>query len=325
MKRLRQHAPAGSNRPALAFTLIEILVSMVILLVLGLLISQVLTMTSDVTRLSNRKLDSLGQARVVFDRMEADWMHALARPDAPRRFGNPNASGSEPWMAFLSEVPSSVPNARGVSLVGYRMAAHPDLVDPAGATRPCLQRGVLGLDWNDPAFFGIGANGETVPQYPIAASEYDILSDGVVRVALGYLLKRDTQSILLDNGTADGQSILAPAGQSLGGTVVYLPPVRAVKTGPTNTSLVPDLRQVEALVVTLVVVDSRTAGITPAARFAQLAAALSDPATGSASNDLVARQWTHELDQLRGTGQFEPLLGAARVFQRAIAIPTIEP
>src|SRR5438874_10400669 len=62
-------------------TLVELLVSVVVLVIVIFMVSQLMSSTSAVTRPGNKHIDTDTQARVVFDRMALDFAQMLKRTD----------------------------------------------------------------------------------------------------------------------------------------------------------------------------------------------------------------------------------------------------
>src|SRR5216117_1844977 len=69
------------RRQGNAFTLGELLVSVGVLALLILLVAQLMSHASAITRTGNKHIDTDTEARVVFDRMAADFGHMLKRSD----------------------------------------------------------------------------------------------------------------------------------------------------------------------------------------------------------------------------------------------------
>jgi len=145
-----------------AFTLVELLISVGVLALLILLVSQLMNSATAVTRTGNKHIDTDTQARVILDRMALDFGRMLRRTDidyyvkAPTGYKNPNAHGNgqklttgqqgNDQIAFFSQVPGYYPSGAQspVSLVAYR-------VNSAQTTSPNylrLERMGKGLLWN---------------------------------------------------------------------------------------------------------------------------------------------------------------------------------
>ena len=112
-----------------AFTLVEVLVSMTVLVLLIALVSQIVNSTANLTKNSGKHMDSDSQARDVFDRLAVDIAGMVLRPDADTLFVK---SAGNDKMFFYSETPAyfsadasgatpSLQNDSPLSLIGYRV------------------------------------------------------------------------------------------------------------------------------------------------------------------------------------------------------------
>jgi prepilin-type N-terminal cleavage/methylation domain-containing protein len=156
------------------FTLMELLVSLLVLTIIILMVAQLMTNAATTARTSNKHIDTDTQARVVLDQMAADFAKMLQRTDvdyyvkAPIGYKNPNAHGKglklktgqpgNDQIAFFSEVPGYYPPAGSqspVSLVAYRVNA----ATTTSASYLKLERMGKGLLWN-------GVNNGTNPNSP---------------------------------------------------------------------------------------------------------------------------------------------------------------
>src|SRR5438034_4743001 len=72
-------ARARSTRAG--FTLVEVLVSMVVVVLLVFMFAQLMTSTSAINRDGHKRIDTDTQARVVFDRMAIDFAQMIKRTD----------------------------------------------------------------------------------------------------------------------------------------------------------------------------------------------------------------------------------------------------
>lgn len=131
---------SGRPRPACprrtgGFTLVELLVSMLVLTLLVAFVGQLVSNATAITTGSRKRLDADSQARVLFDRMAFDMARMLKRPDVDYLFAKisgDNGVGGNDKLFFFSEAPaffdetvdSSKPDPRSsVSLLGYRINA----------------------------------------------------------------------------------------------------------------------------------------------------------------------------------------------------------
>jgi len=163
------------------FTLVELLVSVVVLLIVIFMVSQLMSSTAAVTRTGNKHIDTDTQARVVFDRMALDFAQMLKRTDidyyVKQRSGYNGHGNGHGWgqgkngdkgsdqMAFFSAVPGYYPsNPAGehspISLVAYRVTESTQswAADSYGR----LDRMAKGLHWA-----GVEDNNTTNKPYPI--------------------------------------------------------------------------------------------------------------------------------------------------------------
>src|SRR5438045_782544 len=163
------------------FTLVELLVSVVVLLIVIFMVSQLMSSTAAVTRTGNKHIDTDTQARVVFDRMALDFAQMLKRTDidyyVKQRSGYNGHGNGHGWgqgkngdkgsdqMAFFSAVPGYYPsNPAGehspISLVAYRVTESTQ--SWAAASYGRLERMAKGLHWA-----GVDDNNTTNKPYPI--------------------------------------------------------------------------------------------------------------------------------------------------------------
>ena len=171
MKKQFPTATAPGTRRA--FTLVEMLISIVVLAFLVLLFAQVVNTAATVVRPANKHIDTDTEARVVFDRMVADIGHMLKRSDIDywlkqsgaryypgHSFGHSQGKGRKPsktqqgsdQIAFFSQVPGYYPSSGSqspLSLVAYRV----------NTTTYQLERMAKGLLWNAASYVAPGPTG----------------------------------------------------------------------------------------------------------------------------------------------------------------------
>ena len=128
----KQFRTAAAQAARRAFTLVEMLISIVVLALLILTAAQVMNTAATVVRPANKHIDTDTEARVVFDRMAADFGKMLKRSDidywlkqqGPRyypghSFGHSQGQGHRPGsgqqgsdqIAFFSQVPGYYPSS----------------------------------------------------------------------------------------------------------------------------------------------------------------------------------------------------------------------
>jgi len=139
-----------------AFTLLEMLVSMSVLALLLVLVTQLVNSASMVTTQSTKRLDADNQARMLFDRMGTDFARIIQRTDIDTLVDTQNGNDrifffSEAVAYYNSNINRT--DKSSVALIGYRVTdqnGDPDNFAPACS----LERFGKGLTWDgapDPA------------------------------------------------------------------------------------------------------------------------------------------------------------------------------
>jgi prepilin-type N-terminal cleavage/methylation domain-containing protein len=157
------------------FTLVELLISIVVVTIIVLMVAQLMSNATAVARTGNKHIDTDTQARIVLDQMAVDFAKMLKRTDidyyikVPLGYKNPNANGKgkklksgqlgNDQIAFFAETPGYYPpgSQSPLSLVAYRI----DDV-PTSATYLQLVRMAKGLLWN-----GVNNGTTSTSPYPI--------------------------------------------------------------------------------------------------------------------------------------------------------------
>jgi hypothetical protein len=148
------------------FTLAELLVSIVVVVLLVFMFAQLMTTASGINRDAHKRIDTDTQARVVFDRMAVDFAQMVKRTDVDyyvkqrvyKGHGNGHGCGagrnndlSSDQIAFYSQVPgyyssNTAAQQSPISLVAYRVNESNSGQDTARYGR--LERMAKGLLWN---------------------------------------------------------------------------------------------------------------------------------------------------------------------------------
>src|SRR5215471_8736684 len=180
----KSHINQGTSKRRGGFTLMELLVSLVVMTIIVLMVAQVMNNAAATARTGNKHIDTDTQARIVLDRMAMDFRKMLKRTDidyyikAPLGYRNPKAHGNgqklksgelgNDQMAFYSEVPGFYPagSQSPVSLVAYRIDNN-----SASATYLQLQRMGKGLLWN-----GVNNGTTSTSPYPIVFATGQIVA-----------------------------------------------------------------------------------------------------------------------------------------------------
>src|SRR5215831_9789739 len=149
------------------FTLVEVLVSIVVVVLLVFMLAQLMTSASVINRDEHKRIDTDTQARVVFDRMALDFAQMIKRTDVDyyvkqkvyKGHGNGHGCGAgknndltSDQMAFFSQVPGYYPTVytagqqSPISLVAYRVNENNSGQGTARYGR--FERMAKGLAWN---------------------------------------------------------------------------------------------------------------------------------------------------------------------------------
>ena len=148
------------------FTILELLVSMIVLVLLVMVVAQLTDATARSVKTSGQHMDAESQMRVVFDRMANDFAKMVRRKDADCLFYKKATAGTvagNDAMFFYSEAPAYYDftsttrlTKSNVALIGYRI----NTGNTAYPNTPVLERLGMGLTW-DGAVSGT-ANGAPV-------------------------------------------------------------------------------------------------------------------------------------------------------------------
>jgi hypothetical protein len=195
------------RKAAHAFTIVELLVSITILVVLVLLVSRLFTNTATVAMSGNRRMDAEAQLRPLFDRMAVDFSQMVTRSDfdffgknttAPNSIGGSMTGNDQ--IAFYSTVAGYYPSSTlqsPLSLVSYRINS-----TSASGRFNKLERLAKGLLWNGasatdaPILLMPLTIGATWPTATNANSDpdYELIGPNVFRFEYYYLLKNGSLS-----------------------------------------------------------------------------------------------------------------------------------
>lgn len=295
--------------------MIELLAAIAVLVILGVLVTQIIGATSRTTRLSNRKINAATQARLIFDRMGLDLANLATRFDTDfyaqdsRNPQDPNYSG-ELQLLFPS-ITLSPEGDRILSLVAYKIAPHNDTDN-----RPALLRAGNPVSWSSGSILGLHPNMEPVrfsnsdsafdSTLLPGTTDFDIVGPGVLAMQIGYQLRADHLPVQLK----DGSSLTAE------GQVVYSPPVRSFASGAFI-----DLNRVGSLIVGIAALDADNLNLLSPSEISAISAKFDTPDNGK----LPVEAWTPVISQLIATGAGPlPARQSLRVYQRAFRInPTL--
>ena len=285
-----------------AFTLVELVVTVGVLVLLVLLFTQLLNSAANITTLGHKQMDCDSQARQLLDRMAVDFAQWVKRSDvdffakgtvAPNSVGGAMTGNDQ--IAFYSAVPGYYPSSgyqSPVSLVAYRINS----LNTAAAFNK-LERLGKGLVWN-----GVGCGATTctpvvfmpliiAATWPAATSSsladpdlnYETIGPQVFRFEYCYLLR--------SNGSL---SITPPS----------------------------DVSGIAAIVADIAVIDSKSKVLLSDAQITSLAGQLVDYAAGMFPGQL-RNNWQNALNA--NTNLMRPAFSGIRLYERSFYLspPTL--
>ena len=280
------------SKSEFGFTLTELLVSIAVLVALVLLFSRLFASATGITTSGNKRIDTDGQVRPLFERFAVDFGQMVKRSDvdffgkgtdAPNSVGGPMTGNDQ--LAFYSAVPGYHPSAVSpspISLVAYRIRANQ------------LERMAKALLWN-----GASATDTPIVYLPltIAANwvaatndnpdaDYELIGPYVFRFEYYYVLKSGTPSVTPWDTTA----------------------------GHTNAS---GLQDVVAVQICVAALDPKSRHLISDDQLNILIESLSDFSPTMGPGDLLA-QWQNALNAT--TGLPRPAIAAVRLYERSFAV-----
>jgi len=262
-----------------AFTLAELLVSVAVLTLLVLMLTQLINNAAPIARTANKHIDTDTQARVVLDRIAVDFAKMLKRTDVDYYLKQPNGNykghgnghgygnkvqsgqqGSD-QIAFFSAVPGYYPSTGAqspVSLVAYRINQ-----DITSASYLKLERMGKGLLWN----------GVSTSNNPPTNSNY---TSPIVFLPL---LINDRWPAATDGSTANSDyEVLGP--QVFRFEYYYLLKNGSVTDVPWNTNAghtsINGLADIEAIAMTIAVIDPQSRSLISNSSLFDLASDMAD-------------------------------------------------
>lgn len=289
--------PPTNGVPPRAFSIVELLVSVVVLGILMFLVGHLFNGATLATDSANKHMDSDTEARALFERMAIDFAQMLKRADIDyylKDSNNPqtgSGAGMNDQIAFFSRVPGNLAstvasNAKSpVSLVSYR-------IEPAPIK---LQRLGLGLLWDGKPPEGLVftsnslSSGTTTisTHWPAATNtmadpNYEIVGPDVFRMEYYYVLKSPVTSA----GTPRMDQNTPLASQ--------LSAVPWDTRIPGHTS-VEGLRDVAAIIIAIAVIDPKSRVVADEAQLEDLAQTLEDFSGNMNPGDLE-ESWRASVD-----------------------------
>ena len=272
----KRFGTAAARSTCRAFTLMELLISLVILAIIILMVAQVVSDATAVTRTGNKHIDTDTQARIVLDRMAIDFAKMLKRTDVDyylkglvsyKAHGNGHGWGAgkvgkdqlgSDQIAFFSQVPGYYPATASqspLSLVAYRVNN-----DSTSASYLKLERMGKGLLWNGVSSSNIpivflpltidatwpaATNDFAQGQGPASASQdstYETIGPHVFRFEYFYLIKNGRLSASPWNTDAGHTTINGLTDvQAIGVTIAVIDPAGRAIINAANPSSLYDL------------------------------------------------------------------------------------
>ena len=293
------------RRSSKAFTLVELLVAISILVLLTLTVARLFDAASSATTKSNKHIEADAEARPILDRLAIDIAQMVKRSEIDYYFKSPVfpqvVSGLVPGndqFAFFSQVAGYYPSTGSqspVSLVAYRINS-----DSSSQAFNKVERLGKGLLWN-----GVSPTSAPIVFLPLQISsiwpsstdstpdpqnDYEIIGPTVFRFEYYYLLK---------NGSFSATPWDALAGHS-------------------NIN---GLRDVAAIIVTLASIDRKTSELISITQLNALAVNMADYTTAMHPGDLLA-QWQSAIDANVVTPSIpREALSAIRIYERYFYLP----
>jgi hypothetical protein len=272
-----------------AFTIVELLVSIAVLVVLVLLIGRLFSSASAITASGNKRMDADAQLRSLFDRIAVDFSQMVKRSDVDYYLKSPSTTQTaNDQLAFYSTVSGYYPSTGSqspISVVGYRINS------TSGSTSfNKFERMSKGLVWN-----GVSSSDTPVVFLPLTISatwpaatngnsdpDYELIAPYVFRFEYYYLLKNGN----LSDGPWD------------------------TSAGHTSVS---GMQDVAAISVCVATIDPKSRVLISDSQLTTLIGRLSDFSTSMATGDLFS-QWQTALDGT--TDMPRPAVSAVRIYER---------
>jgi hypothetical protein len=265
-------------------------VSIAVLVVLVLLVSQLFSYAASITTSGNKRMTAEAQLRPLFDRMAVDFSQMIKRPDIDYYLKSPSSvqSGND-QLAFYSTVSGYYPASGSqspISLVAYRINS-----TSSSTSFNKLERMSKGLVWN-----GVSTTDTPVVFHPFTIattwpaatngnvdSDYEMVAPYVFRFEYYYLLKNGSFSV-------------TPWDTSSGHTTVS------------------GMQDVAAISVAIAAIDPKSRVLISDSQLTTLATRLSDFSASMTQGDLLT-QWQTALDGT--TDMSRPSIQSVRIYERS--------
>ena len=266
------------RRASRAFTLIELMVAVSVLVLLVLLFANLINSATTVTTLATKRMDADATARPLFDRLALDFSLMVKRSDVSYYFKTSGTSATmvgNDLIGFYSAVPGYFPTTPSpVSVVAYRVNSDPSNLRAHNR----LERMGKGLDWNGSsatdtpvvflpltvyATWPSIASGSAYDSVDPNQTTYEVIGSGVFRLEY-YFIEKST-----------GALVPYPATWSSSSTV--------------------KISEVSGVVVALAVIDAKSQVLLSNSQIATLGGSLPDYDSSMGPGGLLER-WQSVLD-----------------------------
>jgi hypothetical protein len=202
------------RKPNDAFTILELLVSVAVLVLIILLVGRLFSTAATITTSGNKRMDADAQLRPLFDRMAVDFSQMLKRPDVDYYLkSSANSQTGNDQMAFYGNVAGYYPSSGSqspISVVSYRINSN-----SRSTTFNKFERMAKGLVWN-----GVSSTDTPVVFLPLTIasswpaatngnsdSDYELIAPYVFRFEYYYLLKNGSLSDTPWNASAEHSGV----------------------------------------------------------------------------------------------------------------------
>jgi prepilin-type N-terminal cleavage/methylation domain-containing protein len=333
-----------------AFTLVELLVSIAVVALLMTAVITILTSATALTGQSRKHIDADNEARMVFDRMAADFSRMVNRTDVDYIFakvsGASSVAGANDTFFFYSEAPAlanttTVSLQNTVALIGYNVNSSYQLqrlgaglalgaAPPNGMVfltySPVMPTGPVTT--NPPAPPGTAAFPSPNSNSTFANAAWQPLvgtaSDTPPYSSYSTGTNSDYHILGPDVFRLEFCFLLKPQMQSTGAVLpaIYSNNPYDSRVGHTNLYGI-GLQDVQAVVVAIAILDANSRKIVSAANLATLTAALTDSQQGPGPGSLQAtppvlmnQTWDGEISPANFSGALATVAPAVRIYQR---------
>lgn len=233
------------------FTLVEIMVAISIGCVLMLLLTQMVNLVSATIRESRQKIDTHKKAALIMRIMQNDLKTIGRRRDMGHLFTNQPDVGDVMYFYALKNGPHS---SRDISLIGYK------LQEADNGTLE-IARGIRGYQWNEVGFMGLNAKGVApdplnLPKnLGVQEADFETISDGILKFDLCFQYKSD-------------------------GQIHRNPPIQYQDNNQTVSIPMIQMTNLASLIVSFIMVDTRTSGQISEDQMLELKSRFSSPPEG---------------------------------------------